>query len=280
MNEMNQIQLRRMLTSLGDATEATTWSALREAVIVSAVAVVGADSALVTGVGPDGPVVSTWPNDFLTSDQQSAFEQLHASDPWPLATNTRQGEGRPQKISDLYSRKQYRNLRIHSELFADLECDHQAAFAIVVDFRRRMCVAVNRSGRDFSSDDLEGLDALRRPLTACAARIAQLERLGIAPRQGRGTLSQRESDVLSLVAGGLTDDQVGRRLGISGRTVNKHLEHIYQKTGLRNRTQAAGRWHQMHAVAATPEQGLPAPLTGPNHPSSVQEDLRARKVRP
>jgi DNA-binding CsgD family transcriptional regulator len=252
---MNQTQLLRMLCSLGDATEATTWSALRDAVLTAAVAVVGADSALVTGVGPAGPVVSTWPGDFLTADQQIAFEQLHASDPWPLATNTRQGAGRPQKISDLYSRQQYLNLRIRSELFADLELDHQAAFAIVVDSQRRMCVAVNRSRHDFSADDVAGLDALRRPLTACAARMAQLERLAIAAPESRATLSQRESDVLSLVASGLTDDQVGRRLGISNRTVNKHLEHIYQKTGLRNRTQAASRWHQSHALAAIPEQG-------------------------
>jgi DNA-binding CsgD family transcriptional regulator len=252
---MNQIQLRRMLCSLGDATEATTWSALRGAVLEATVAVVGADSAIVTGVGPAGPVVSTWPSDFLTAAQQIAFEQLHASDPWPLATNTRQGAGRPQKISDLYSRQQYRNLRIRSELFVDLEFDHQAAFAIVVDSRRRMCVAVNRSGRDFSSDDIAGLDALRRPLTACAARLAQLERLAIAAPESPATLSQRERDVLALVASGLTDDQVGRRLGISSRTVNKHLEHIYQKTGLRNRTQAANRWHQSYAVAAIPEQG-------------------------
>ena len=48
--------------------------------------------------------------------------------------------------------------------------------------------------------------------------------------------------MLALVAGGLTNQTIGRRLGISARTVNKHLEHVYAKTGTTNRTQAAACW--------------------------------------
>jgi DNA-binding CsgD family transcriptional regulator len=55
-------------------------------------------------------------------------------------------------------------------------------------------------------------------------------------------LSPRERDVLGLVVLGFTDAEVGRRLGISTRTVNKHLEHVYAKTGAANRTQAAMLW--------------------------------------
>ena len=57
-------------------------------------------------------------------------------------------------------------------------------------------------------------------------------------------LSARESSVLALVASGMANDQVARRLGISARTVNKHLEHVYTKVGARNRTEAAARWHR------------------------------------
>ena len=44
--------------------------------------------------------------------------------------------------------------------------------------------------------------------------------------------------VLSLVAAGLTDAAIGRRLGCSPRTVDKHLEHVYRRLGVSCRTAA------------------------------------------
>jgi DNA-binding CsgD family transcriptional regulator len=52
-------------------------------------------------------------------------------------------------------------------------------------------------------------------------------------------LSPREIDVLRLVADGSTNAEVGEALGISPRTVQKHLEHIFAKLGVHNRTAAA-----------------------------------------
>lgn len=55
-------------------------------------------------------------------------------------------------------------------------------------------------------------------------------------------LTHRELDVLVLLASGLSNDHIGRRLGISPRTVNKHLEHLYAKCEVTNRTEAAALW--------------------------------------
>lgn len=52
-------------------------------------------------------------------------------------------------------------------------------------------------------------------------------------------LSNRESEVLAWVAQGKTNDEIGRILGCSPRTVQKHLERIYIKLGVENRTTAA-----------------------------------------
>jgi two-component system nitrate/nitrite response regulator NarL len=49
-------------------------------------------------------------------------------------------------------------------------------------------------------------------------------------------LSRREVDVMRLVAEGLTNHQVARRLSLSEGTVKVHLHRIYQKTGISNRT--------------------------------------------
>lgn len=53
------------------------------------------------------------------------------------------------------------------------------------------------------------------------------------------TLTVREQQVLDLVAQGLANKQIGRRLGITERTVKAHLTRIYQAIGVQDRTQAA-----------------------------------------
>lgn len=54
-------------------------------------------------------------------------------------------------------------------------------------------------------------------------------------------LTPRESEVLAWVAKGKTNAEVGTILQLSGRTVQKHLEHIYQKLGVENRNTATVR---------------------------------------
>ncbi|HEV3475350.1 MAG TPA: response regulator transcription factor [Actinomycetota bacterium] len=51
-------------------------------------------------------------------------------------------------------------------------------------------------------------------------------------------LTQRELEVLQLLAFGYTNRDIGRRLYISADTVKTHLEHIYQKLGANDRTAA------------------------------------------
>jgi len=52
-------------------------------------------------------------------------------------------------------------------------------------------------------------------------------------------LTRREAEVLAWVAEGKTNEEIGRILGLSSRTVQKHLEHIYPKLGVETRTAAA-----------------------------------------
>jgi DNA-binding NarL/FixJ family response regulator len=59
------------------------------------------------------------------------------------------------------------------------------------------------------------------------------------PTEYPGGLTSRELDVLRLVALGLSDAEVARRLFLSVRTVHAHLRSIYRKLGLRSRTAAA-----------------------------------------
>ena len=58
------------------------------------------------------------------------------------------------------------------------------------------------------------------------------------PSRSKDKLSEREKEVLKLVALGCTSTDIGSRLAISGQTVNTHIKNIYRKLNVRTRAQA------------------------------------------
>lgn len=72
---------------------------------------------------------------------------------------------------------------------------------------------------------------------------AVLAGAGRPPRRGRprraGDLTEREVEVLTLIARGHPNREVARRLFIAPKTVGRHVEHIYDKLGIRSRAAAA-----------------------------------------
>ena len=58
-------------------------------------------------------------------------------------------------------------------------------------------------------------------------------------KEDKPGLSDRELEILRLVAQGLTDSQVAERLYVSPRTVGQHLRSIYRKLGVPTRAAAA-----------------------------------------
>ncbi|HEX2300800.1 MAG TPA: helix-turn-helix transcriptional regulator, partial [Pseudonocardiaceae bacterium] len=55
-------------------------------------------------------------------------------------------------------------------------------------------------------------------------------------RSQLSALTPREREIAELVVGAATDREIARCLGISQRTVHKHLERIYRKLSLTSRT--------------------------------------------
>ncbi len=60
-----------------------------------------------------------------------------------------------------------------------------------------------------------------------------------APARSGPPLTAREAEVLTWVARGKTNRDIADILGMSPRTVNKHLEHVFEKLGVETRTAAA-----------------------------------------
>jgi DNA-binding NarL/FixJ family response regulator len=65
------------------------------------------------------------------------------------------------------------------------------------------------------------------------------------PTNPTDELSEREAEVLSLVAQGLTNAQIAQRINVSDNTVKFHLQNIYQKLDVSNRTEAAGVYFKL-----------------------------------
>jgi DNA-binding NarL/FixJ family response regulator len=93
--------------------------------------------------------------------------------------------------------------------------------------------------KDAEPDELRrGMLAAARgesPLAPKAAAEVLAARMGAVDTD----LSEREREVLVLVASGLANKQIARKLGITEKTVKGHLTRIFQVIGVADRTQAA-----------------------------------------
>lgn len=89
---------------------------------------------------------------------------------------------------------------------------------------------------------LEAVAAGRPALSpALAARIVDelVRQAHGAPAAGAADLTPRETEVLTLVAGGATNGEIGAELGVTESTVHFHVKNILAKLRLRNRAHAA-----------------------------------------
>jgi DNA-binding CsgD family transcriptional regulator len=92
------------------------------------------------------------------------------------------------------------------------------------------------------------------PGTASASIIAAA---GQATADGSaGQLSEREREIVALLAGGATDAQIAGRLFLSVNTVRSHLDRIRDKTGARRRPDLVRYAIQagIEAIASSPGQ--------------------------
>jgi DNA-binding NarL/FixJ family response regulator len=94
--------------------------------------------------------------------------------------------------------------------------------------------------KDADPDELHrGILAAARGESPLAPKAAAEVIAARTPEAPAGGISDRERQVLVLVASGLANKQIARKLGISEKTVKGHLTRIFQAIGVADRTQAA-----------------------------------------
>jgi DNA-binding CsgD family transcriptional regulator len=137
----------------------------------------------------------------------------------------------------------------HSEVYEVCLAPHGALYQSghVLDRRpaRLTLLSLWRADRDFTPDEVESVEVFAQALAAsllARERLAALRRLG-GPDEAAG-FTPRQHQVAVLVSLGLTNDQIARRLGLTTRTVRKHVELLFARTGVRSRTELAVLWRQ------------------------------------
>jgi len=135
------------------------------------------------------------------------------------------------------------------------EAQPEVAVVVLTSFsdRERILRALDAGAAGYLLKDAEP-DELARAIEAAARGEAPLD-----PKAARALLSahrsaepaellsEREREVLAMVAEGLANKLIAQRLAISEKTVKAHLTSVYRQIGVSDRTQAA-LWAQRHGI--------------------------------
>jgi len=147
------------------------------------------------------------------------------------------------------------------------EAPHVKVVVLTVSDDERDLLEAVKSGalgyllKDLEAEEFfEALDAVAHGESVIPPRLARRlwSEFGEASRHPEGAgpddepLTEREEEVLRLVASGKTNREVADRLAISGNTVKFHMRGILDKLHLRNRTEVA-RWVAERSAALRTE---------------------------
>lgn len=68
-------------------------------------------------------------------------------------------------------------------------------------------------------------------------------------------LSPRQQQIVSLIAQDFCDKEIARKLGMSARTVDSHLQRLYVRYGIHSRAALVAKWLTEETVALEPPNG-------------------------
>jgi DNA-binding CsgD family transcriptional regulator len=145
---------------------------------------------------------------------------------------------RPTRVSDVLTWREQRRRALwhHIERYCGDDAIWLWLPAPTEGVLRRISVGSEKRG-GVTERDVRVLELLTPHLVQLYRRAADRK---TAAGDSRG-LTPREREVMSLVATGKTNQEIARTLWLSPNTVRSHLENVYEKLGVGNRTAAAAR---------------------------------------
>jgi DNA-binding CsgD family transcriptional regulator len=163
----------------------------------------------------------------------------------------RTGDGTPKRISDFLSDRRFRQTQLYDEFYRPQGIKFQMDMWLPHP-TKQVAIGLDRSQRDFSERERQIMELFRPHVIQALQNASQSDALRRSLGRYSGSmnssdpqvlrrlgLTAREADVLYWVAQGKSNPVIGLILGASPRTVQKHVEHIFQKLSVESRTSAA-----------------------------------------
>ena len=176
-------------------------------------------------------------------ESQAAYSEVHWQHYWdcqPCSYPDRTGDLRTViTIADFYSGRQWHSTGMYTDLYRPQGVEHELMLTLPygpgAGTGRTLRLFLFRGpGPDFSEADRALLTLLRPHLHQA---YLDAERRRHPPPE----LTRRHWQLLDLLAEGLTNGQIARRLGLSEGTVRTHLESLYRRLGVSSRAAAVTR---------------------------------------
>ncbi len=183
---------------------------------------------------------------------RGAFAECSATDPLLRFFRTT-GDGRARRLSETASVRSLRALEVYRRVYRPLGIEYAIAVTLRHALDGLLIVTLMRSDRDFTLWERDLLNRARPFMIQGYRNAVEHTRIAGEPSQGHGDrdflvgaliaegLTVREAQVLALVAMGQANREIAVALGVSHRTVHKHLERCFRKLGVGTRVQAAAR---------------------------------------
>jgi DNA-binding CsgD family transcriptional regulator len=184
----------------------------------------------------------------LSSAEIDHWMAMNADDPY-IVNLFRTGDPRPYRMSDFVTFGHFRQTAVYREVFARYGMRHLLVMTPRITDQELVLIGLTRRLHDFSDCETRALHPMRDLIAAALDYQAQITAIraeiglglpAVPPR--RCTLTERETQVLALIATGHTSDQAARKLGISPRTIRKHLEGVFAKANVPSRAAAVAWW--------------------------------------
>jgi DNA-binding CsgD family transcriptional regulator len=239
----------RLLALIGDVLGLVELAELREGLLVALERAVRSDWVSINEIGPRPADMHSVIRPALPTRLHETWAEYGHQNPL-IERFARTRDTRPYRFSDVVSRDQLHSLALYREFYAELGVEHQIALVIEVSPPLYVGIALSRRARDFTDAERTLLDRARPYLiqlyrtaiahSALAAELRVHERNDpkVERLLERG-LTIREAEVLSRVARGQSNRDVAAEIGVSERTIGKHLQRSYRKLGAANRSHAS-----------------------------------------
>jgi DNA-binding CsgD family transcriptional regulator len=257
----------KVLDMIGEVQGMLELDELIDGLLVAIGRNVPADYVSLNDIGPDTDRVISVVTPDLPEHLYRLFGEFAFQNPLMLRY-MQTLDGRPYRFSEVITPEALHQLELYRRVYAPIEVEHQMAFTLPATPGRVIAIALSRCERDFSDAECEVIRRARPYLiqawrnaidhTALRDELAArpLDPTGggreVEALRARG-LTERQAQVLALIARGRSNRDADAILGISDRTVQKHLEHCYRVLEVPGRSAAAELvWGPLAEAAAQP----------------------------